>query len=209
VKFGTIIADPPWAYERTSGDKRLRGYSDQHYDPLSTADLAGLRVKDIVADQAVLFLWANGPFLADGSAQKIVTAWGFTPVTLMYWHKLTSTGLTLFGNVSHLGGVGYWFRGNCEPILVGKRGRSYRWSDMPNWTVDDTSALFEAPKGKHSAKPEVLHQRVERSAYPGPYLEMFGRRPRAGWTVVGNNGDHGSLPLAEDIRDAIDRLEKE
>jgi N6-adenosine-specific RNA methylase IME4 len=202
VKFGTVIADPPWNYGGTSGDKRLRGYSDQHYKPLTTEDLASLPLGNIVTDDAVLFLWTNGPFLVSGEAQRVAVGWGFTPVTLMYWNKTTSEAL--YGAVTHLGGVGYWFRGNCEPILVAKRKKSYRWAAHPDWDARDKSALFAAPKGRHSSKPDHLHDLIERSLYPKPYLELFGRRPRDGWTVVG-----GDIPLSEDIRDSIARLEKE
>jgi N6-adenosine-specific RNA methylase IME4 len=41
------------------------------------------------------------------------------------------------------------------------------------------------PRGRHSAKPEAFQDMVE-SVSPGPYLEMFARRPRLGWTVWGN-----------------------
>lgn len=201
MKFGTIVADPPWNYSRTSKNPKLRGYSDQHYEPLTTGDLEKLPVSRIAADQGVLFLWTTGPFLVDGSAQRVARAWGFEPVTLLYWHKLSSAGK------SHLGGVGYWYRGNCEPVLVAKRGRAYRWSDMPYWTDRDASALFEAEKGRHSEKPGILHERIERSSYPRPWLEMFGRRERPQWAVVGNNGDGGTLTLEEDITKSIDRLE--
>lgn len=204
MRFGTIIADPPWAYVRASSDKRLRGYSSGQYEPLTTADLAALPVSDIAAEDAVLFLWTNGPFLVDGSAQAIARGWGFTPVTLLYWHKVTGDGL--YGQVTNGGGVGYWFRGNCEPVLVAKNGRAYRWSNMPRWTSDDANALFYAPKKNHSVKPDILHERIERSEYPKPYLEIFGRRHRPGWTVIGNElpGEHEG----EDIRDSIKRLEK-
>jgi N6-adenosine-specific RNA methylase IME4 len=201
MKFGTIICDPPWSYTRTSKHEKLRGYSDQHYESLTTRDLMDLDVGRIAADNCVLFLWTTGPFLVDCSAQKVAEAWGFTPITLMYWHKLGSN------QRSHHGGVGYWFRGNAEPVLVAKKGRSYRWSEQPGWNSQQNSALFESLKSRHSQKPDYLHELVEASVYPAPYLEMFGRRERPGWTVVGNNGDGGTLENPEDITDSLKRLE--
>lgn len=215
VKFGTIIADPPWEYSRTSGDLKLRGYSDMHYEPLTTDRLKKLPVTDISSDHCLLFLWTTSPFLADGSALEVTRAWGFEPVTLLYWHKLTEF------KTSHLGGVGYWYRGNCEPVMVAKRKGtpSFRWAGMSNWTKWDKSALFEAQKGKHSDKPDVLHERIERAnvylkknkddsfteiaGYPQPYLEMFGRRARSGWTVI---GDEAPGCLGEDIEASLARL---
>jgi N6-adenosine-specific RNA methylase IME4 len=43
-----------------------------------------------------------------------------------------------------------------------------------------------APVGEqHSEKPDEVYRRIER-LYPGPYLELFARKPRDGWTVWGN-----------------------
>ena len=44
---------------------------------------------------------------------------------------------------------------------------------------------FKWPKGRHSEKPDEFFALVERCS-PGPYLEMFSRKPRAGWHVFGN-----------------------
>jgi N6-adenosine-specific RNA methylase IME4 len=194
---------------------------------MDTETLAALPVKDITLDDAVLFLWTTGPFLVDGSAQKVAKGWGFKPVTLLYWHKVKKNG-----GGTHGGGVGYWFRGNCEPVLVAKRGAAYRWSNMVNWLPADANALFqttepetvfEAPKMEHSQKPDVLHERVERAnlmkarrkgedgevketvgpGYPSPYLELFGRKLRDGWVVVGNQSP---VTCGEDIAGTIERL---
>jgi N6-adenosine-specific RNA methylase IME4 len=39
-----------------------------------------------------------------------------------------------------------------------------------------------APRGEHSAKPEEVHDRIQRLC-PGPYLELFARKQRPGWTA--------------------------
>ena len=41
------------------------------------------------------------------------------------------------------------------------------------------------PVATHSEKPEEARARIER-LYPGPYLELFARRPVEGWTTWGN-----------------------
>ena len=38
-----------------------------------------------------------------------------------------------------------------------------------------------APVGEHSVKPDEVYRRIER-LYNGPYLELFARKPRKGWT---------------------------
>jgi N6-adenosine-specific RNA methylase IME4 len=42
-----------------------------------------------------------------------------------------------------------------------------------------------APVGEHSEKPEEVRRRIER-LFPGPYLELFARKPVPGWTTWGN-----------------------
>lgn len=57
--------------------------------------------------------------------------------------------------------------------------------------------LFEWPRGRHSAKPEEFFALVERLS-PGPYLEMYARRPRAGWSVFGNDAQ-----LTQQIKESV------
>ena len=42
-----------------------------------------------------------------------------------------------------------------------------------------------APVGAHSAKPEEVRRRIMR-LFPGPYLELYARRPVPGWHTWGN-----------------------
>ncbi len=41
---------------------------------------------------------------------------------------------------------------------------------------------------EHSRKPDGIHERIERLV-AGPYLELFARQQRPGWTVWGNQTD--------------------
>jgi len=54
------------------------------------------------------------------------------------------------------------------------------------------------PVGEHSAKPEEVRSRIER-LLDGPYLELYGRKPVAGWTVWGNEipRDQFGAPVVE------------
>lgn len=49
--------------------------------------------------------------------------------------------------------------------------------------------LIVAPRREHSRKPEETHERIE-ALLPGPYLELFARTRRPGWSVWGNDTDH-------------------
>jgi N6-adenosine-specific RNA methylase IME4 len=54
--------------------------------------------------------------------------------------------------------------------------------------ANDVHQVVVAPRleeAEHSEKPEEVARRIER-LYPGPYLELFARRPRERWTTWGN-----------------------
>lgn len=68
--------------------------------------------------------------------------------------------------------------GAVVELLLGVRGRLH--------TLDHgVDSVIEAPRGRHSEKPEEAYRRIERVS-PGPRLEMFARAPRDGWDVWGN-----------------------
>ena len=78
-------------------------------------------------------------------------------------------------------GVGNYFRNNTEHILFGVKGQ------LPLLRKDE-GTWFEAKRGsrKHSAKPAEAYGLVERCS-PCPYLEMFSRSNRKGWTCWGED----------------------
>jgi N6-adenosine-specific RNA methylase IME4 len=76
-------------------------------------------------------------------------------------------------------GMGYWTRANTEPCLLATRGKPKRLN------ADVRQAIIE-PGREHSRKPDCVHERIERLV-AGPYLELFARQERRGWTVWGND----------------------
>jgi N6-adenosine-specific RNA methylase IME4 len=159
-QFRTIVADPPWRY----GNTRTRGAAEDHYPTMTIEELCALDVKSRAADQAHLYLWVTNNFLLEGF--QVMEAWGFDYKTCLTWVKPQM-------------GMGNYFRGSTEHILFGVRGglKTLRRNQM-NW--------FNAPRGRHSAKPESFYEIVE-TCSPGPYFEMFARRARLGdWHYWGN-----------------------
>lgn len=170
MKYRTIVADPPWRYTKTGARIAGRmvgrgGGAERHYTTMSMEEVASLNVADLTADQAHLYLWVTNPKMFSGPAD-IVKAWGFEYVTLLTWIKTGAPGL------------GWYFRGATEHVIFATRGK------LGIETAKRVSNVFTAPRGRHSAKPEVFYETVERVS-PGPYLELFARSKRDGWYAWG------------------------
>jgi N6-adenosine-specific RNA methylase IME4 len=122
-------------------------------------------------------------------AIEVMKAWGFQYKTAGFcWVKENRSGDGLFW------GMGYWTRANAELCLLGTKG-------APKRHARDVHQVIMSPVGEHSRKPEETHVRIERLV-TGPYLELYARRPMAGWTVWGNDITRGlfhqSIPEFED-----------
>ncbi len=185
--FQTLLVDPPWAYQAATRSKKLTGYANYEYETLDTPSLAALPVADVCAKNAVLVLWATWPFLPD--ALRLLEAWGFEYKTALPWVKVDSVTPTSF---KPMYGVGYWFRGCTEPILIGLRGKG---SFRTPWV----GLLSES--ARHSRKPESVYELAE--SFGSPRLELFAREHRPGWLTLGNElgGEWGG-----DVREILPKL---
>jgi N6-adenosine-specific RNA methylase IME4 len=171
TKFPVILADPPWTF--TTYSKKGEGKSpSKHYKTLSIDDICAFPVKEVAADDAVLFLWVYQPLLPE--AFKVMEAWGFRYVSIAFvWRKLTKHGK------EHMS-TGYYTRAGMEMVLIGRRGNPPRPLDR------GVRQVFSSPVREHSRKPDEVYDNIER-LYAGPYLELFARAGyRKDWARVGD-----------------------
>jgi len=162
--FQCIVADPPWEYRHKVTGANGRGAASHHYSTMTLDQIVALKLPPI-ADNAFLWLWVTNPVMAEGWHRDIFEAWGFKPQSVLTWAK---KGI----------GMGYTLRSATEHLIVGRRGKpKVRDRGVPTW--------FQAPRERHSQKPEVAQDIIERIC-DGPYLELFARRKRAGWASWGN-----------------------
>jgi N6-adenosine-specific RNA methylase IME4 len=175
--YGAILADPPWAFQTYSGPA-IPTTAMQHYETMSIADICELPVGDRAAKDAVLFLWVTWPTL--GQAWRVIEAWGFEYKTCAFsWMKADATQIELFSqDMTAVAGMGYWTLSNSEVCLLATRGR-------PKRLKADVRQGIITPRREHSRKPHCVHERIERLV-AGPYLELFARAERPGWTVWGD-----------------------
>ena len=178
-RYATIVADPPWAYPddhrglgvgrgKRSWSTGSRERQKAPYSSMRVEDIAALSVGDVAAPAAHLYLWTTSRHLP--VSFDIVKAWGFRYAQILTWTKPPGPAM--------LGGA---FAPSTEFVLFCRRGtlatKSKAASTWFSWPRN--------PPGSHSRKPEAFLDLVEQIS-PGPYLELFARRKRAGWDVWGN-----------------------
>ena len=163
--YRAVVADPPWRFDdrgsRVAPDnaKCGRGYKTMDLEEI-------MDIKFSPADDSMLFLWVPSALLVEGVV-RVLESWGFVLKQTVVWVKPVI-------------GLGHYFRNAHEFVLVGTKGKAAKLvkdHSIPSW--------FMAPRGKHSEKPELLQDMVER-LIDGPYLELFARRKRKGWTCIGD-----------------------
>ena len=184
--FKAVLADPPWLWKSWGKFRGARaglapvGGRDveNHYRCMETGDIAELPVSSLCASDSVLFLWATWPMLDHAFA--LINAWGFEYKTCAFcWVKANGTQIEMFDeSIKPDMLLGYWTRANTEPCLLATRGHPKRLN------ADIRQGIIE-PRREHSRKPDCIHGRIERLV-EGPYLELFARQSRPGWTSWGN-----------------------
>ena len=160
-QYDLILCDPPWQYDFSeTGNREI----ENQYPTMTVEELENLKIP--LSDDCVLFLWATAPKLRE--AISMIDAWGFQYKTHAIWDKTKI-------------GMGYWFRGQHELLLVATRGNV-----SPPEQSDRVSSIFTEARTRHSAKPSCVYEWIE-SAFPNlTKCEMFCRAPRAGWAAWGN-----------------------
>ncbi len=174
-KFGVLLADPPWNWKAWSAKGEAKS-AKRHYNveslrALRIAKPFGSPVLDIAAKDCALFLWTTFPMIFE--AERLMDAWGFSYSGLAWcWIKRNDqTGKYAFG-------TGYGTRKNLEPCLLARRG-------SPKLLDRSVRDFIHAKRREHSRKPDEQYGRIE-AMFAGPYLELYARQERQGWTSWGD-----------------------
>ena len=180
-RFGTVLADPPWRFQNRTGKVAPEHHRLSRYGTLAVEDIASIPVVDHVEDTAHCYLWVPNALLPLGLL--VLDAWGFEYKTNLIWHKVRKDG----GSDGR--GVGFYFRNVTEMVLFGVKGRNARTLQPGRRQVN----LIASRKREHSRKPDEQYRVIEACSW-GPYLELFGRGCRDGWTVWGNQAEPDYTP---------------
>lgn len=165
--FRTVVADPPWN-ERGGG--RIKRGADRHFSLLKTPDIIALMQtwmgQHEITENSHFYLWVTNNRLRDG--MKILDALGYRYITNIVWPKSRM-------------GIGQYFRGQHELCLFAVRGKGFAVRTERR----DISTVITGDVREHSRKPDSFSEMVENRSV-GPYLYMFSRQSRPGWTMLGD-----------------------
>lgn len=162
-RYPVIYADPPWQYDYAETENRA---IENHYPTMGIDAICQLKISELATDDAILFLWATAPKLVE--ALRVINAWGFTYRTNAVWDKCKI-------------GMGYYFRGRHEHLLIATRG------NIPAPAASDRPpSIVAVERELHSAKPSEFAAIIERFYPELPKIELFARNPREGWASWGN-----------------------
>lgn len=189
MRYRTLIADPPWRFKNWGmaekaerGEQWARRNGRSPYDSMDTEDIAALPVRDVMDRDCTVLLWATWPKLED--AMAVIRGWGLTYKTGLPWLKMHRTACPRVG-------LGYHTQSVSELLLIATKGNP----GVPARGEKPVGVIFNGI-GAHSAKPDSQYGIAE--GYGGPFLELFARRRRPGWTSIGNELD--ALDIRESLR---------
>lgn len=177
MKFGVLLADPPWK-SATHGGRAFKGGGAFDYarGTIPTDELVAMRpeIDAVTDDRTLLLLWVPNSMIPEGV--QVVAGWGFEFRTLVPWVKYSEKTGALHGT------IGMWVFGASETILVAKRKKTKPPGVRPLGLLDGNLYL-EAPRYGKSKKPNAVHELAEQ--FTGPYLEIFSTERREGWETLG------------------------
>lgn len=161
--YELIYCDPPWRYDFAETDNRK---IENQYPTMTVDEICEMTLPNI-ADNALLLMWATAPKLIE--ALNVIDAWGFTYKTHCIWDKEKI-------------GMGYWFRGQHELLLVATKGNF-----SPPIPGNRISSVYREDRGKHSAKPLFFYDYIDNAFKNKKKIELFARvKINDNWEVWGN-----------------------
>jgi len=171
-KYQIIYIDPPWKYSFSRSTNRE---IENQYPTMELEDIKKLPIGNLAEDNSILFLWATSPKLEE--ALEVLNAYGFKYVTHGIWDKRRI-------------GMGYYFRGIHELLLIGKKGAL----PVPK-PKNRPASIVGIRRKKHSKKPVEFYRIIEKMYPDTTKIEIFSRINREGWDAWGF--EEGALPAPE------------
>lgn len=172
-QYELILADPPWKQTK-GGKKSVRpNTSGKALDyPVCRLDTIQKHLQvatELTTDNSLLFLWTIDKYLFE--AQEIAENLGYRLHARMIWNKVTGIPAAFTVRYGHEYLL-YMYKGKLRPVATEERGKIH--------------TVFTEQVKRHSQKPEVSYEIIERLYPDCRKLELYARRERDGWDSWGN-----------------------
>ena len=173
MKYKLILADPPWRQSK-GGKKSVRPNSsgeELDYPVISLEEIEDIMysARNLAEENHILFLWTIDKYLFE--AEKIVRNIGYKLHARMIWNKVTGIPAAFTVRYGHEYLL-YMYYGKLLPVAKDERGKIH--------------TVFKEQVKRHSQKPEIAYQIIERLYPEAKKLELFARNKRNGWDIWGN-----------------------
>lgn len=181
-KYNIIYADPAWSYYNDSTAKKdcttVKGMRRPPYPVMSTESIKELKVSEIAAENAILFIWTTDYHLE--KCMQVIKAWGFEYKTVGFvWAKKTKKGTP----VCFMGA--YTMKSGTELCLLATKGKdAHKLVKKHN-----VKSLIEYERMEHSKKPNEVRTRIVELVGDIPRVELFARQKTEGWDSIGYDID--------------------
>lgn len=188
-RYELIVADPPWKQAK-GGKKSVRENSSGRpldYPVCSLGEIKEhLRVADaLTSDNAVLFLWTIDKYLFE--AEEMAKELGYKLHARMIWNKVTGIPAAFTVRYGHEYLL-YMYKGKLIPVATEERGKIH--------------TVFTEQVKRHSQKPEISFEIINKLYPELKKLEMYARLEREGYDCWGNE----VAPPTESRSDWLDEL---
>lgn len=173
MKYEIIYADPPWKQSK-GGKKNVRPNSsgeELEYSVISLAEIEEILTTFVgtTTDNSVMFLWTIDKYLFE--AEEMAKRLGYKLHARMIWNKVTGIPAAFTIRYGHEYLL-YLYRGKLMPVAKDERGKIH--------------SVFTEQVKRHSQKPEIAYQIIERLYPDTTRIELFARLTRKGWDSWGN-----------------------
>ena len=174
-EYGLILADPPWKQAK-GGKKKVRPVSSGTELDYPVCSLEEIKEHLTQATSlasggdSILFLWTIDKYLFQ--AQQIAEELGYKLHARMIWNKVTGIPAAFTVRYGHEYLL-YMYKGKLIPVATEERGKIH--------------TVFTEKVEKHSKKPEISYEIIQR-LYPNlKKLELYARQERSNFFKFGYN----------------------
>lgn len=186
-RYSVIVSDPPWKLEK-GGKKNVRPNSsggELDYDTIDLDEIERIQTDFFykhAENEHILFCWTIDKYLHQ--TEEMLKRIGYKIHARMIWNKVTGipAAFTIrFGHEYLL----YCYSRKLLPVAKAERGKIH--------------SVFTEQVKRHSQKPEISYEIIERLYPDATKLEMYARTVREGWDGWGNEYPPETLPSEQGL----------